>query len=197
MKLRLPSDRIRGILELDPLELPTNVSPLINLANTFAQGTRPSVVGKLTELIQEFGDGDLAGWEKWYLDRNAAKLVVARELIKAKLAEFRQVLDRITDEQIDEWVRDLVLVKTYIGLRVQDAILRDVARAVQKEYREASSVDESRNIDGWIGVTPVSVKPDSYKQKPELRGDMPSALIFYSKGDKGIYTVEFDEKLIV
>ncbi len=196
MKLKLSPTVIRELFELDPLELPTNVSPLINLANTFSGGTKPAVVGKMTELIKEFGDGDLEKWELWYKDRFTDSLEKAREKIKTRLSDFRKALDKITDAQIDEWVRDLVIVKTYIGLRIQEAILQFVANHLNLKYIEATSQDESKNIDGCIGNTPVSVKPDSYRMKPEIRGTLPDVIIYYSKGEKGVYTIEFDESKI-
>lgn len=45
----------REILELPSKpELPKYASQLINLANIFSQGTRPKVIGQMSELIKEF-----------------------------------------------------------------------------------------------------------------------------------------------
>jgi len=36
-------------------------------------------------------------------------------------------MDEITDNMIEDWVTDLVIVKTFLGLRAQEAILKEVA----------------------------------------------------------------------
>jgi hypothetical protein len=38
------------------------------LANQNAQGTRPKVVGQMSELIKEFPGKDVAEWEEWYIN---------------------------------------------------------------------------------------------------------------------------------
>lgn len=40
------------------------------------------------------------------------------------LENFKEVLDRLDREEVRKWVEDLVLVKTYLGLRVQEPILK-------------------------------------------------------------------------
>lgn len=48
-------------------------SQLINWANQNAQGTRPKVVGQMSELFPEFLESDeektIEGWRKWYTER--------------------------------------------------------------------------------------------------------------------------------
>ena len=56
----------REILELPPKpELPKYVSQLINLGNIFSQGTRPKVVGQMSELIKEFRKSGGRTFEDW------------------------------------------------------------------------------------------------------------------------------------
>jgi hypothetical protein len=43
------------------------VAQLLNLANQNAQGTRPKIVGQMSELIEQFGGKSLDEWERWYL----------------------------------------------------------------------------------------------------------------------------------
>ena len=42
---------------------PKYTSQIINLANQNAQGTRPRIVGQMTELFQEFGGKRYEEWE--------------------------------------------------------------------------------------------------------------------------------------
>ena len=48
---------------------PKYSTQLMNLANSNAQGTRPKIVGQLTELIPECGTNDYDEWVRWYLER--------------------------------------------------------------------------------------------------------------------------------
>lgn len=48
---------------------PKYTTQLINLANQNAQGTRPRVVGQLSELIKECPEKTYRGWKKWYLSK--------------------------------------------------------------------------------------------------------------------------------
>jgi hypothetical protein len=54
MKVKISKEEIRKCLDIETPDFPKYVAPLINLANQYAQGTRPKVVGQMSELIQEF-----------------------------------------------------------------------------------------------------------------------------------------------
>jgi len=45
MKVKITIEEIRKYLDIETPEFPKYVAPLINLANQYAQGTRPRVVG--------------------------------------------------------------------------------------------------------------------------------------------------------
>ena len=63
MKIRISSKEIRECLDIESIEFPKYVSSLINLANQYSQGTRPKVVGQMSELIQQFTGKTLPEWE--------------------------------------------------------------------------------------------------------------------------------------
>lgn len=77
------------------------------------------------------------------------------------------------------WVKDLVVVKTFIGLRFQEAVLKKIADKEQRSYRLAGADEEAKGIDGYIGDTPVSIKPESYRIKSELTESFEVRIIFY------------------
>jgi len=54
MKIKLTNQEIRKHLGSLSPEFPKYTTQLINLANQNVQGTRPKVVGQLSELIQAF-----------------------------------------------------------------------------------------------------------------------------------------------
>jgi len=124
MKVKITIEEIREYLDIETPEFPKYVAPLINLANQYAQGTRPRVVGQMSDLIQEFGGEKLSEWEEWYLKEKPDAIKNATEKIFQKLQEFKNCLDKIDQNMVEQWVRDLVIVKTFAGLKFQEAILK-------------------------------------------------------------------------
>ncbi len=90
---------------------------------------------------------------------------------------------------VGQWVKDLVLVKTFIGLRLQEPILKKAAELVGTSYRFADPHEEAIGVDGYIGNTPVSIKPITYKEKSALPEKIKIKIIYYTKRKDGI---EFD-----
>ncbi|MBD3409296.1 MAG: MjaI family restriction endonuclease, partial [Ignavibacteriales bacterium] len=76
---------------------------LLNLANQNAQGTRPRVVGQMSELIQQFSGKTIEEWERWYPERHPDALDEAATKIKAMIANLREALEKIDDETVDAW----------------------------------------------------------------------------------------------
>lgn len=92
---------------------------------------------------------------------------------------------------IRQWVKDLVLTKTFVGLCFQERILKRIADIKQTHYRMATPLEESKGIDGCIGDLLVSVKPISYKSKKMLPESIKVKIIYYEKLKDGI-KVSFD-----
>ncbi|HRB91209.1 MAG TPA: MjaI family restriction endonuclease [Fervidobacterium sp.] len=194
MKVKITIEEIREYLDIETPEFPKYVAPLINLANQYAQGTRPRVVGQMSDLIQEFGGEKLSEWEEWYLKEKPDAIKNATEKIFQKLQEFKNCLDKIDQNMVEQWVRDLVIVKTFAGLKFQEAILKKGAELKGTNYRLAESDEESKGIDGYIGDTPVSIKPTTYKMEAALPENISIVIIYYRKIDNGI-EVDYGEML--
>ena len=77
----------------------------------------------MSELIQEFEGRTLAEWEKWYLERKPEAIRNATERILEMLKNLKNTINKIDQSVVEQWVRDLVIVKTFIGLRFQETIL--------------------------------------------------------------------------
>jgi len=123
------------------------------------------VVGQMSELIQEFEGKTLREWEEWYLKRKPDAIRNATEKILLKLKELKNALNKINRATVEQWVRDLVIVRTFAGLRFQEAILKKGAEIKGTNYRLAEPDEESKGIDGYIGDIPVSIKPHTYEVK--------------------------------
>ena len=192
MKIKLTNQEIREHLGSPSIEFPKYTTQLINLANQNVQGTRPRVVGQLSELIQSFPGKRLSEWEKWYLKRHPESINIATNKIVEMLEHLKRAMNKIDRTLVEQWVRDLVIVKTFVGLRFQEAILKKVAENQKCNYRLASPEEESQGIDGFIGDKPVSIKPATYKSKRGLSEEIQASIIYYSKMKDGI-SIEYEE----
>lgn len=186
MKVKIKIDEIREYLDIDTCEFAKYVNPLINLANQYAQGTRPKVVGQMSELILQFKGKTLPEWEKWYFEQRPDAITKATEKILLMLKNFQKIISKIDREMVESWVKDLVIVKTFIGLRFQVAILKKIAKINKTTYRLAQPEEESRGIDGYIGNIPISIKPHTYEAKLSLPENINIKIIYYKKLHDGI-----------
>ena len=175
----------------ETVEFPKYSTQIINLANQNSQGTRPNVVGQLSDLIQEFDGRTHEEWERWYLEKMPDAIESSVERIFPMIEKFKDVIQYIDKKLITRWVKDLVITKTFMGLRFQEAILKKIADNNNTQYRLATPDEESDGIDGFIGEQPVSIKPATYKVMKNLSESIDIPIIFYEKKKDGI-SVEYD-----
>jgi len=165
---------------------PKYTTQILNLCNQNAQGTRPAVVGQMSDLIQECPFKTYKEWKEWYLSRKPRAISEATERIKKMVNNFKVALSLIDENLIRLWVEDLVVVKSFTGLRFQQAILSRVAKLKKTTFRLADRDEESKGIDGYIGQEPVSIKPETYKSKLGLPESIRIPIIYYEKLENGI-----------
>lgn len=151
----------------DTYSFPKYTSQLINWANQNAQGTRPNVVGQMSEIFPEFLESceekTITGWRRWYTEHYPDAFEKASEKIWAQINNLRNAISLIDKEMVEKWVEELVINKTFNGLYVQRAILAFLAQKTGTSYRLATPQEESRGIDGYVGDIAYSIKPDTYK----------------------------------
>ena len=186
MKIKLTNDEIRRYLDIETPEFPIYTTQLLNLANQNAQGTRPKIVGQMSELIQHFTGKTLVEWEQWYLKQKPDAIRTATERILQMVKNLKNAIEKIDREMVEDWVKDLVIVKTFMGLRFQEAILKKAAELKGVDYHLSDFTEESKGIDGYIGNIPISIKPETYKVKAALREDIAVKIIYYEKIKNGI-----------
>ena len=56
MKLQIPNKEVQELLTDRTFDYPKYATQIMNLANQNAQGTRPNVVGQMSELILRMGN---------------------------------------------------------------------------------------------------------------------------------------------
>lgn len=193
--IKILNNDILTLLETETTSCPKYTTQILNLANQNAQGTRPSVVGQMSDLIQEFKGNKFKDWEEWYLEKHPEAIPVAAKKIFEMVNNFRDVMPQIDREMVEKWVKDLVIIKTFVGLKFQEAILKSVANYFKTNYRLAEPAEEAVGIDGFIDDKPVSIKPTSYEVKKSLSEIIEAPILFYEKIKNGI-KIHFDEKLM-
>jgi len=167
--IKIKNDELKQELIGEIKDFPKYTTQIINLANQNVQGTRPRVVGQLSELIKECPERTYKGWKNWYLKKYPDAINNAVAKIKEMILNLQEAVKLIDESMIKEWTDNLVLEKTFIGLRFQEAVLKKIAKIKNTKYRLAEPKEESQGIDGFVGNVPVSIKPITYKTKNALR----------------------------
>ncbi len=174
------------VTEVD-LEFPKYSTQLMNLANQNAQGTRPLIVGQMSDLIQEFPGKTYAEWRKWYLEKKPDAIELAAAKVFEMIQNFQEVIKQVDKKLVEKWVYDLVITKTFTGLNFQEFILKFISVKTDQKCRLSTAEEESKGIDGYIGETAISIKPITYKSKLALPENISIEMVYYEKKKDGIW----------
>ena len=191
MKKTIYNQAVEELSNAEAYNFPKYTTQIINLVNSNAQGTRPSVVGQMSELIQAFPGKSLAEWIEWYSEQQPNAVNNATDKIWSKLQEMKDAVALIDKPMVEAWVKDLVYTKTYCGLKFQEAILAYLAREYNTTYRLASIEEEAQGIDGYVNNKPAQIKSITYKQEALLSEVINVPIIYYDKKKDGI-NIEFE-----
>ena len=190
MNFTIKNEDIQRLNDAESPSFHKYTSQLINWANQNAQGTRPVVVGQMSELFPEFMESGtemtIDGWREWYTEKYPDAFEKATEKIFAQVQNLRDAIPLIDKEMVTRWVEDLVIYKTFNGLYVQKAILASLAAKNNTTYRLATPEEEAKGIDGFVGSIPYSVKPDTYKTMGRLSETIDVKMIYYTKTKNGL-----------
>lgn len=196
MKYTLKNESIKNYNESVTFNFPKYTSQLINWANQNAQGTRPVVVGQMSELFPEFmASGEevtIENWRNWYVERYPDALERATDKVYDQVQNLRNAITLIDRTMVKHWVEDLVVAKTFNGMYVQKAILASLAERKGTSYRLSTPDEEALGIDGYVDNIPYSVKPDTYKTMKRLSETISVKMIYYCKTKTGL-SIEVEE----
>lgn len=190
-KFKISNSEIEQLSNASKYPFPKYATQIINLLNSNAQGTRPAVVGQMSELIQEFDGKTLEEWIAWYSERQPDAVNKATDKIFAMYQLMSEAFARIDRPMIEAWVKDLVYNKTFCGLKFQSSILAFLADKYNKTWRLANVEEEAQGIDGFIGETPIQIKSSTYKLEARLGEIIEIPIIYYEKKKDGI-NITFD-----
>lgn len=196
MIFKINNEEIQELNGISSPKFPKYTSQLINLANQNAQGTRPKIVGQLSELFLEYQNCEntitIDTWQNWYLWHYPNAIENATDKIYTQMQNLKEAIKLIDKNMIQNWVEDLVISKTFNGLYVQKAILSKIAEIKGTSYRLASPNEESVGIDGYVGNIAYSIKPDTYKTMGRLPETINVKMIYYTKTKTGL-KIEVEE----
>lgn len=196
MKFIISNEEQQTLNGVAKAEFPKYTSQLINWANQNAQGTRPKVVGQLSDLFPEYEaqaeNVSVEDWERWYREKHPDAIENATDKIFIQVENLKQAIQLIDKDMVRAWVKDLVISKTYNGLYLQEVILAKLATLKNQEYRLATPEEESKGIDGYVGEKAYSIKSDTYKTMGRLSEIIDVTMIYYTK-TKNCLKVEVEE----
>lgn len=190
MIYNLRNESIEGYNQSENYSFPKYTSQLINWANQNAQGTRPKVVGQMSEIFPAFVSKThhvtIEYWKKFYILQHPDAFKEAADKIYAQIENLREAIQLIDRTMVEHWVEDLIINKTFNGMYVQKAILASLADLKDTDYHLASPEDEAKGIDGYVGNIAYSVKPDTYKTMNRLPESINAKMIYYTKTKNGL-----------
>lgn len=188
--IKISNDEISQINNTGGQDFPKYTTQLMNLANQNAQGTRPRVVGQLSELFPEYLNStetpSVEGWREWYIKRYPDAIETATKKIVEQVMHLKAALPLIDEDMVRNWVEDLVINKTFNGLYYQKAILKAISEREQLPYRLATIYEEAQGIDGYVGDVAYSIKPDTYQYMNRLNESITVKIVTYTKQKNGI-----------
>ena len=185
MQFTIKTEIVKDSLGIPEVIFPKYTTQIINLAGSNAAATRPKVVGQMSDLTVQSGARTLREWREFYTRTRPDAHQAAADKIEAMVENLRVAMEYIDRDMIDQWVDDLLINKTFYGFGAQSVVLEEMSQRLGLTLTQATPMDESRGIDGYLGGRPVSVKPTTYKQKA-LGENIPCPIIYYEKKSNGI-----------
>jgi len=140
----------------------------------------------MTEMFHAFTGREFEEWESWYENRKPDAIENATDLVYDMIIRLQDAIQLIDRKLVQQWVKDLVVTKTFVGLSFQEAILSKIAQVKATTYRHSTPEEESKGIDGYIGVKPISIKPATYSAKDMLTENIEAEIVYYEKKKDGI-----------
>jgi hypothetical protein len=100
----------------------------------------------------------------------------------------------ITEDMCTDYIKEIVYNKTHMGMAGEEMAIEVVANYFNMPYRFSTKEEEAKGIDGWIGATPVQVKPNDSPKKFNIPNsvDMTKVLLItYYKTTCYVHNEEF------
>ncbi len=83
-------------------DFPKYTTQIMNIANQNAQGTRPEVVGQMSELINKCPEKNFKSWKEWYLKNYPDAIKKAAIKVKSMVDNMKEAIKLIDDKMVEE-----------------------------------------------------------------------------------------------
>ena len=168
-------------------EFPDLTIDLICLANHLSKATTRKKLGNPTSVIEEFEGKTFEDWERFYEQKRPGALDTASREIYSTMEKLRKALELVDKELVRHWVEEAVLKRTYAAWRIQETILKHIAKLQGKPFRQADDHESEAGIDGFIDERPFSVSPVShYFKVPPEEQDAQLHMVYFEKAKSGL-----------
>lgn len=202
LKITISSNKIVKLKSGNLEHFPKYTTYLINQASQTAQATRPKIVGQLSDEYpnyvsecEEKGETPtLKGWEEYHATKYPDALNKSIYLINDMINKFKNSINKIDEELILEWAKDLLYDKTFYGFNIESTIKLYLIDS-GLNIRDATPEDESKNIDLYINDKPYQIKPITLDYKQTIASYIDIPIIFYEKKGTGIVITFNDDYL--
>lgn len=169
------------------IEFPELTSDLIGFANHLSKATTRKKLGNPTSVIEEFKGKTFEDWERFYEQERPGALDAASREIYSAIEKLREALGMVNEELIRHWVEEAVLKRTYAAWRIQETILKHIAKRQGKIFRQANDQESEAGIDGFIDERPFCVRPVSrYFKGPQEEQDAQVEVVFFERDKRGL-----------
>lgn len=204
MKIKISKNKQKQLTDEVLNSFPKYTTFIINQASQTSQATRPQIVGQLSEEFpnylkkckNESVQPSLQGWVDYHSDKFLDAVENSKTKIKTMVNNFKDAIELIDDELIEEWIKDLLFSKTYYGFNLE-AIIIKFFQSKGCNVRKATAEEESRNIDLFVNERPYQVKPISFKRTNPTTANLGiQSIIYYSKIKDTIELEIDDPKLL-
>lgn len=190
--IKISEEERESFVRDDPPEFPIYTSQILNLANQNAKSTRRSLVGPMTDLVEEFHerhpDGTYEDWVDFYLEEynGNERIRDSTEELLEMLEDMRKAIEQIDEDMAESYIRELLLYKTYQGTS------RDIKEVVLKKlsstYNEDYELSDESGIDGYISDIPLEIIHVDKNEKESSK----NVATVYVKGYRSSKTLEVD-----
>ena len=185
--IRLKPQDLRGKDVGAVIDFPELTSDLISLANHLSKATTRKKLGNPGAVIEEFKGKTFEDWERFYEQKRPGALDTASREIYSAIEKLREALELVDEELVRHWVEEAVLKRTYAAWRIQETILKYIAKLQGKSFRQADDQESTAGIDGFIDERPFCVHPVSrYFKSPPEEQDPKMDVVYFEKAKRGL-----------
>lgn len=188
--MKIKKEEVREILGVDDNVLfPKYVSGLLNFAFNTSRANAASKIGHVSTEIQSFDEevknGSMDDFNEYLLGKFPNREEYSFEKTMGLLEGMKEALSVIDGDVVKDYMSNMKN-NTWVGLRVQETLLKKLADEAGSTWRLATQEEEAKGIDGYVGNKAYQVKPTSHKAMGRLGEKFDCAVIYYDKGSNGI-----------